>query len=312
MPYNPEKPYKNPILKLIKETWDTPYISVREGIYPVFKKKFNYPEIDHTDGIGTKGIYHWNNRTFREAVLDALAMNLNDLAMARAVPYKLQCHLVVPEDDNKAILEIMKNLVAECKKRKIVITGGETSIQNNIQSLDISLTVSGFVKRYEENRFQLGDVLIGFASNGLHSNGFTMVRKKLGNKFFKALIEPTKIYMEMLQNIQKKYTIHGMMHITGGAYTKLKSLLSNADAVITDTHSLKPQAIFHKLYARKISDRDMYRTFNCGIGFVLSTPKDDGPKIVSEVKGADIIGETVPGRGKVRITSFFSGKEIKL
>ncbi len=69
MTYNPEKPYKEQILKLITKTWRTPYISVREGLYPVFKKKFGFPEIDHTDGIGTKGIYHWEKRTFRNAVL---------------------------------------------------------------------------------------------------------------------------------------------------------------------------------------------------------------------------------------------------
>ncbi len=170
MPYNPEKPYKNQILELIKKTWITPYISVQEGIYPVFKRKFDYPEIDHTDGIGTKGIYYWNRRTFRNAVLDALAMNLNDLAMARAVPYKLQCHLILPEDNKSVILDIMKNLVIECKKRQIAITGGETSIQDNVQGIDISLTVSGFVKKAKGNQFLVGDMLVGFASSGLHSN----------------------------------------------------------------------------------------------------------------------------------------------
>lgn len=277
----------------------------------MFKRRFNYPEIDHTDGIGTKGIYHWGRRTFRNAVLDALAMDLNDLTMARAVPYKLQCHIILPEDNHRAILEIMKNLVAECEKRNIAITGGETSIQNNISGLDISLTISGFIKKEKRNQFHAGDVLVGFASSGLHSNGFTVVRKAFGNRFFKALTEPTKIYLETLQAIQEKYVVHGMMHITGGAYTKLKSLLSKTDAVITGNHSLKPQAIFRKLYAHKITDRDMYRTFNCGVGFVLSAPRVDALKIASKIKSADIIGEVVPGAGKVRITSMFSGKEIE-
>ncbi len=146
----------------------------------------------------------------------------------------------MPKDDSRAILEIMNNLVAECKKRNIVITGGETSIQNNIQGLDISLTVSGFIKSEKQNQFRIGNVLVGLASNGLHSNGFTMVRKTLSNRFSKAFTEPTKIYIEMLQAIQKKYIVYGMMHITGGAYTKLKSLLSKADAIITKNHSLKP------------------------------------------------------------------------
>lgn len=97
MTYNPEKPYKNQILSLIKKAWVTPCVSVREDAYPVFKVKFRHSQVDHTDGIGTKGIFHWKNRSFKNAVLDALAMNLNDLAIVRVMPFKLQCHLVLPK-----------------------------------------------------------------------------------------------------------------------------------------------------------------------------------------------------------------------
>ena len=63
--YNPSKPYKSKILELIKQTWQTPYVSVQENVYPIIVKKFSYPEVDHTDGIGTKGDYHWQQKTFR-------------------------------------------------------------------------------------------------------------------------------------------------------------------------------------------------------------------------------------------------------
>lgn len=79
--YDPTKPYKKQILELIKQTWETPYVSVKGDIYPIIERKFSYPEVDHTDGIGTKGVYHWQQRTFGNAALDALAMNLNDLAL---------------------------------------------------------------------------------------------------------------------------------------------------------------------------------------------------------------------------------------
>lgn len=311
MAYNPIKPYKDKILKLIKQTWNTPYISVQEGIYPIFNRKFNYPEVDHTDGIGTKGIYHWDKHTFKNAVLDALAMNLNDLAMARAIPYKLQCHLSLPRDDQKAILSIMNNLVVECKKYKIAITGGETSIQNTMQGLDISLTVSGFVKKFKKNQFKVGDTLIGFKSNGLHSNGFTTVRKVFGKKFYKDFTEPTKIYVKTINTIQEEYDIHGMMHITGGAYTKLKGLLYNADIVMSN-HKLKPQSIFKNLYKSGVSDLNMYKTFNCGVGFILSASQNDALKIISKVKDSDIIGKVVRGRGKIIINSMFSDKRLEL
>lgn len=310
--YNPVKPYKNQILELIKGTWNTPYISVKDGTYALFKRKFNYIEVDHTDGIGTKGIYHWKKKSFKNAVLDALAMNLNDLALVGAVPYKLQCHLVLPKDDKKAIMAIMGFLVQECKKWRIAITGGETSIQSNMQGFDISLTVSGFVEKPKINKFREGDVLIGFASSGLHSNGFTLVTKKLSGTFRKEFIEPTNIYLKTVLELNKKYDIGGMMHITGGAYTKLRDLLNKTDAVITKSHKLKPQGIFRELYKKGISDYDMYRTFNCGVGFILSVSPKDSIRIISHVKNADIIGEVVKGTGKIKIASMFSNKNIEL
>src|SRR3989338_417501 len=143
--YNPTKPYKHEILRLIESTWNTPYVTVHRGLYPIIQKKFSFPEVQHTDGIGTKGLYHWKKRTFRNAVLDALAMNLNVLAMVGATPYALQNHIVLPRDDHGAILKIVVVLAAECKKRKIAMTGGETSIHSHTKGMDISITVSGLI-----------------------------------------------------------------------------------------------------------------------------------------------------------------------
>src|SRR3989344_2304891 len=148
--YNPIKPYKKEILSAIKSTWKTPYVRIEDDVYPVIHKKFSWPEIDHTDGIGTKGVYHWQKQTFHAAVLDALAMNLNDLALARAVPYKIQNHLTVPQEDG-AVLKIIRHLAAECRQRKIAMTGGENSFHDNAEGMEISITMSGFVKNIKPN-----------------------------------------------------------------------------------------------------------------------------------------------------------------
>lgn len=313
--YNPTKPYRKHILELIKETWETPYVSVREDVYPIIEKKFSYPEVDHTDGIGTKGVYHWQQRTFNNASLDALAMNLNDLALIRATPYKLQNHIFVPEDDNESILEIVKTLSKECKKRDIAITGGETSVHNNISGPDISMCVSGFIKNYKPNRFEIGDVLVGIGSNGLHSNGFTKVREVFGDEYRSEFISPTLIYSDAIFSLED-FNIGGTMHITGGAYTKLEILLKGNDAIITRSHKLKPQKIFNELYSKGISDEEMYRTFNCGIGFVLSVSSRDKDKIIYRLENdfgfeADVIGGVVEGSRRVRIESMFSNKEVE-
>lgn len=309
--YNSVKPYKKQIIELIQQTWETPYLSVEEGVYPIIKKKFSYPEVDHTDGIGTKGIYHWQQRTFKNAVLDALAMNLNDLALVRAIPYKLQNHIIVPEEDER-IVEIIEALSKECRKRNIAITGGENSFHNNIDGLDISITMSGFIKKSKPNIFKSGDVLIGIKSSGLHSNGFTKVREVFGKEYRSDFVEPTNIYFDTILALEKKFDIRGMTHITGGAFTKLKNLLNNTDIKITRNHKLKPQVIFQELYQRGVSDEEMYKTFNCGTGFVLSVNPAEAEKIISEITpfNADIIGEIIPGTGQVKIESLFSDKEI--
>lgn len=309
--YNPTKPYKHQILKLIERTWDTPYVKVQKGMYPLIERKFLYPEVDHTDGIGTKGFYHWKAGSLRAAVVDALAMNLNDLALVRAVPYKLSNHITVPSEDER-VFKIIQAMATECRKRKIAIVGGENSFHNNTEGIDISMTISGFVKDPKPNRCHAGDILIGLKSSGLHSNGFTKVREIFGNTMRKEFITPTAIYLNQILDVTSKDTVHGMMHITGGAFTKLKDILRKADAVIIHPKKLQPQRIFQEMFAKGLSNKIMYSTFNCGIGFVLSVPKREAPKILSHLRGSAIIGEVVKGTGKVSIQSAFNQKVVAL
>ncbi len=308
--YKPSKPYKQKIVNEIKKTWRTPYVSVSFNTYPIIKKKFSYPEVDHTDGIGTKGFYHWQQGTLKAAVIDALAMNLNDLALVRAIPYKLSNHITVPVEDAR-ILRIVKVLTSECRKRKIAIVGGENSFHDNADGLDISMTVSGFVKKPMRNRFRVGDVLVGLKSSGLHSNGITKVRKIFRKEYRKEFTVPTRIYFDNIIPLLNEHKIHGMMHITGGAFTKLKDVLSRADAVIFQPKQLQPQKIFQEIYQKGVSSQEMYSTFNCGIGFVLSVDKKDAASIISKVRNAAVIGEVASGAGLVKIQSAFNGKIVQ-
>lgn len=311
--YDSTKPYKHQILKLIKSTWHTPHVRIRSGTYPIIVKRFSGLEIQHSDGIGTKGVYHLRKRTFKNAVIDAFAMNANDLAMVGAVPYALQDHIVIPDAGHTAILEIVRELSTLCRKHKIAITGGETSHHDNLDALDIGITMSGFLRRVRTNRVQVGDVLIGIKSNGLHSNGFTKVRGLFGAQEWRDdFVRPTAIYLDTIQAISKRHTIHSMMHITGGAFTKLKDILSGADAFIKFPHGFKLRPIFTEMYGRGVSSKEMYSTLNCGIGFVLSVPRTEAEKILSGAKDAYCIGEVRKGSGKVRITSIFDGSVVVL
>lgn len=310
--YDPTKPYKHKILNLIEGTWNTPYVMVEKGLYPIIKKKFSFLEVQHTDGIGTKGFYHWKKRTFKNAVIDALAMNLNDLAMVGAIPYAIQNHIILPKDDHRAVLEIVRFLAAECKKRKIAMTGGETSIHSDTKSMDISITVSGLIKYKKNNQCLDGDVLIGLPSCGLHSNGVTKVREVFKKEYRRDFTKPTRIYIDEVLSLLSVCKINGMMHITGGAFTKLKDILGRNDAVIIHSKKLQPQKVFWDIYKKGLSNKAMYSTFNCGIGFILSVPKKEVHKVLSRFKNADIIGNVLKGNGQIQITSAFNKKVIKL
>lgn len=309
--YDPTKPSTDSVLKLIQTTWNTPYIKVIPSTYALFERKFSYPEVDHTDGVGTKGIYHWRKKTFKNAVLDSLAMNLNDLLLVRAKAYKLQNHLVLPKDDNKVILQIMQTLVRECKKRDIAITGGETSIHNIPDSFDIGITMSGFVKNKKENKARPGDVLVALKSNGLHSNGFTLIRKLFKNEFKDEFIRPTRIYYDDLIPLLDKVVIHGMMHITGGAFSKLKGIIDSEQDIII-SNPIKPQKIFFDIYRKGISDKKMYTTFNCGVGFIIALPRKEANNIVKLLPSSEIIGKVIKGKNNIIIQSAFDNKTLRI
>lgn len=236
-------------------------------------------------------------------------MNLNDLALVRTIPYKLQNHLVLPEDDHEAILAILETLSGECRKRHIAMTGGATSIHHGMEGLDVSVTVSGFIPHPAPNRFQASDVLIGLPSSGLHANGFTRVRELFKGEARPEFVTPTRIYADAVLPVLERYAIHGMMHITGGAYTKLKDCLEGADLRIR-RDAQTPQPIFHEIYGRGVSDEEMYRTFNCGIGFVLGVDEKDADRVAAALSGV-ILGEVTPGTGKIAIESAFSEKMVR-
>ncbi len=309
MTYDPTKPYKRQLLQLIQSTWDSPHLKVRPGLYPVFERTTTGLEIDHTDGIGTKGEYHWRQRTFGAAVQDALAMNLNDLAMARAKAYKLQNHLTLPADDHAAILEIIGALANECKQRQIVMTGGETSIHDGATGMDISLTVSGIVIDDQPNQMKAGDVLIGLLSSGLHSNGFSKVREVLGDVDRPEFTIPTVLYDQTILSLIREFPVHGMMHITGGAFTKLLDIAQGVDVTIKRKNFPTSNPIWPELVSHGLSDEEMYRTFNCGIGFAVSV----SPSVALEVQkkcGGVEIGNIVPGVGRITIESVFSKQTV--
>jgi len=299
--YDPTKPYKTAIKELIRKTWkDNPYLDVRDGYYVEFIKKHSGAEVDHTDGIGTKGVVHWNRRTLKEAAQDVLAMNVNDLVLCGAKPYKAQVHLMLPQDDHRAIEEIMIHLSDLCADRKIAITGGETSIHSNLTGMEISLMVSGVVteKWLTPRLAQHGDRLVCIPSSGVHSNGFTLIGELYGvfneQEFMPWMTTPTRLYDHLV--LGRKLPVHAAMHITGGAWSKLAEILPNYGTAHLDEWTIPEPFLdifrrYEMYYDAGVAAREarpvetMYRTFNMGVGMVLAVPAEDASWVATAVGG---------------------------
>ena len=293
--YDTTKPYIGKLLRLVE------------------KCRGNIPA--STDGIGTKGIYHWKQRTFRNAVIDSLAMNLNDLVVMRAKATGLNNHIMVPREDEEAILDIVKNISEECCRRNIKILSGETAVHDDMSGVEISMSIIGeYIGKKQENKFGIGDYLIGIKSSGLHSNGFTRVRKVFKNEFREDFTKPTIIYYDAVLELLGKFDVHGMVHVTGGAFTKIKPYLNGNDVLFSRKDGFARQDIFYVLYKKDIPDEEMYKTFNCGIGFLLSVNPNDAKQVLLDLQSqnleARVVGKTVKGNNNVKIESMFSHKKV--
>lgn len=312
--YDTTKPYISEIKRLTQTTWNTKYLKVdyrgvmrRQNAYGV--------EWRHTDGIGTKGQDHWRKRTLAAAVEDAFAMNLNDCARDRAIPLEICDHIFLPTDDHQAMVEIISHLAEQCRMWNIAITGGETAIHEGSRGLEISITMLGIKRSFEANQYRDGDVLIGIGSSGAHSNGFTKIHSVYGGweSLPDDITTPTLIYYNVIDSVDRIFCIHGMTHITGGAFTKMKDQLGAHDAYIHRRHNLAPHPIFGEILAQGVREEDMYRIFNCGIGFVIGVDAavvNTCLSIIRQQFRAAVIGDVKIGMGNVHIQSMFSLEEF--
>lgn len=307
--YDPTKPYIKNIHDIIRETWQTPLCLVEESYpYALINVLTNARQVDHTDGIGTKGFYHWKERTFAAAAQDAYAMNFNDLLMVGSKPVKCQNHISLPEDDHKAIVDIVSALADLCKSTNVVLTGGETSIHDNIIGMDLSVSMTGVVSKKFNNKFTIGSTIIGYPSSGLHSNGFTKLSEQIRKgkmPYSFDVTTPTQLYHKQIWDVGYD-KLNGICHITGGAFTKLIGLLP----IDADIELIMPKSypeIFDILSKSGISCEDMYRNFNCGWGMLIAT---SCPEYVQEISRGTILGKVVDGGSRIKIKSAFTEEEV--
>jgi phosphoribosylformylglycinamidine cyclo-ligase len=245
----------------------------------------------HTDGVGTKVLVAQMASKFDTVGIDCVAMNVNDIICVGAEPLAFVDYIAVRKADEKLVREIMRGLVKGAKEANVAIIGGETAIMPDVisgykRAFDIAGTVVGMVEKDRivlGDRIAVNDLVIGVESNGLHSNGYSLVRRVLLRKYSiservgelettlaEELLKPTRIYVRPVMEVLKKMHVHGLAHITGGAFTKL-SRLTNLGFELEMPES---PAIFKLIQKHtRLNEREMYSTFNMGIGFCIVIPE---------------------------------------
>jgi len=236
-----------------------------------------------TDGVGSKVLIANAMKKWDTVGIDCIAMNVNDLYAIGAEPIAFVDYLAVEQVDPKRAGQLAIGLQRGAQLSNMTIVGGETaSLPEIIKGFDLAGTAIGVVdkdKIVTGEKIQVGDVLVGVPSDGLHSNGYTLARRIIEQSMYtyhdqmpdsnktigEELLTPTRIYFEILELV-KKCDVHGLAHITGSGLLKLHRITGFGFEI---NDPLEPQPIFG--FLQKLGDVDdieMYRTFNMGMGFV--------------------------------------------
>nr|MDO8097932.1 phosphoribosylformylglycinamidine cyclo-ligase [Candidatus Njordarchaeota archaeon] len=287
----------------------------------------------HADNVGTKVIVAQLLGKYNTVGIDLVAMNVNDLVCIGAEPVALVDYLTVEKYDPNLIREITKGIVEGARRASIAVVGGETASVPDIVrgtrnglGFDLAGTCIGLVDRNSVvtgEKIRLGDIIVGLESSGIHSNGLTLARRILLEtsklsvhdslpgtdlKIGEELLNPTKIYSPEVLEAIRETEIHGLAHITGGAFTKLRRITQYARVGLRLSKMPKPPYIFEAIAKLgSVSEEEMYRTFNMGIGFCIVTPKNqvEGVAATCERHGtkAIAVGEVVKDEAVVIKTS---------
>jgi phosphoribosylformylglycinamidine cyclo-ligase len=271
-----------------------------------------------TDGVGSKVMVANELRKWDTIGIDCVAMNVNDAICLGAKPIALVDYFASETSDPLIAKEIGKGLAKGAKQAGISIIGGETAtLPDIVKGFDLAGACLAYAKKDQlvtGKAISPGDVLVGLPSIGLHSNGYTLVRKLLkvnkldyrdlvpfvkGKTLGEVLLTPTKIYVKEILKLIKKVQVKGLAHITGGGLENLKRLNEGVKYVLDNLFD--PLPIFNFIQGiGNVSDKEMYRTFNMGMGFIVILSKEnleEALKILNRSIKAKVVGEVEKGKG---------------
>ena len=298
----------------------------------LFKKNYKSAVlVACTDGVGSKVQLAGRIKKFDTVGIDLVAMNVNDMLVQGAEPLFFLDYLAVHKLEPKTIAELVKGVAAGCRLADCALIGGETAEMPDTYrkgDFDMAGFAVGVVERGKivtGKNIRSGDYILGLASSGLHSNGYSLVRnicfKKAGLKMTDTLdeldgavlgdvlLEPTRIYarpiVKLLSQYKVKRVVHGMAHITGGGLPGNipRVLPKDCDAVIKKSSWPKHKIFTFLQKTGPVEEAEMFRVFNMGIGFVLIVAEDFANSIKKKLTkyGEQVykIGRITTGTGKV-------------
>jgi len=298
------------------------------GLFLLDRQKYNEPVlVSGTDGVGTKLKIAFLMDKHDTVGIDCVAMCANDVVCSGAEPLFFLDYIAMGRNKPEKVAEIVSGIAEGCVLAGCALIGGETAEMPGFYpegEYDIAGFCVGVVEKnriIDGSRIKEGDALIGIASSGLHSNGYSLVRKllnpnieklseyisDLGTTLGEELLKPTRIYVKTVKNLLGKFDIKGISHITGGGfYENIPRMLPEGLRARVFRQSWTVPPIFQILQeVGNVREKEMYNTFNMGIGLVMAVEKDAAGDVLSFLASVDekasIIGEVVKGEAGVDI-----------
>ena len=298
----------------------------------LFARNYHDPVlVSCTDGVGTKVVIAAQAERYDTVGIDLVAMSVNDLLCCGAEPLFFLDYVAIPKLDPDSVAEIVEGIAAGCEQAGCALLGGETAEMPDLYQVghfDLAGFAVGVVERgriMQRGQVKPGDEIIGLASSGLHSNGYTLARKLLledaglrldqnvrsvGEPLVDALLRPTRIYarsvLKVLAHYRGRPRITGMAHITGGGLpgNVPRVLPKNCDAVIR-RGSWPVPPICGLLERHGVEEEEMYRVFNMGVGYVMMVRPNSTATVMRILERAGeqpyVIGRIKRGRGRVEL-----------
>lgn len=279
-----------------------------------------------TDGVGSKVEIANAMRKWDTVGIDCMAMNVNDALCVGAEPLAFVDYLAVQDPDPELTRQIGVGLNEGARQSNCSLIGGETaSLPGIVKGFDLAGTCLAHVKKsaiVDGSRIEVGNVMIGLASTGIHSNGYSLARRAFeagGHKYTDAwpwpddkaysgkrvgdiMLEPTRIYVrEVLSLLRSGIPVHGLSHVTGSGLRKIRRIKQDVRYDITDPLPVQP--IFRRIQQLgNVAHAEMYKTFNMGMGFVVVVPAAAAKKAVAHLKGlvkydVKVVGKVSAGTG---------------